>query len=218
VSEQNRINTYHWPVVLLIPVIFSTAIFWAGCKKHPSRQANTRQAQPAENNMENPTVSLSLNDVIRHRRTWDTDFTSWFGKMAPDFNLTDVTGKQHKLSNYRGKNVMLIFWATWCGPCIWEMPHLIELRKTTDEDELAMLAISYITTMPPNTTDRVKSVVEQQKLNYTVFSVDRNELPQPYSRISGIPCTFFIDPQGKIKLAALGVLSLNDSRAILQAK
>lgn len=217
-SEQNRINTYHWPVVLLIPVIFSTAIFWAGCKKHPSRQANTRQAQPAENNMENPTVSLSLNDVIRHRRTWDTDFTSWFGKMAPDFNLTDVTGKQHKLSNYRGKNVMLIFWATWCGPCIWEMPHLIELRKTTDEDELAMLAISYITTMPPNTTDRVKSVVEQQKLNYTVFSVDRNELPQPYSRISGIPCTFFIDPQGKIKLAALGVLSLNDSRAILQAK
>jgi thiol-disulfide isomerase/thioredoxin len=136
--------------------------------------------------------------------------------MAPDFNLTDITGKQHRLSDYRGKDVMLVFWATWCGPCIMEMPFLIELRKTTDEDKLAMLAISYIT--PPNTTEMVKSMVEQRKLNYTVISVDMSNVSEPYNRVNSIPCSFFIDPEGKIKLATVGVLSLNAIKAILQAK
>ncbi len=99
-----------------------------------------------------------------------------------------------------------------------QLPGLIELRKTIGREKVVMLAISYITTRPPNTTDRVKSVVERQKINYIAFSVDINGMPEPYNRISGIPCSFFIDLQGKIKLAALGVLSLNDSRAILQAK
>ncbi len=216
-SRRDRTKTHIWPVALLTTVILASAVFWAGCKKQPSEQTNRQQAQPTEN-IENPAVSLSLNDVIRSRKYWDTAFTSWYGKMAPDFTLTDITGKQHKLSDYRGKDVMLIFWATWCGPCIQEMPHLIELRKTTDEDKLAILAISYITTRPPNTTEMVKSVVERQKINYTVISVDGSEVSAPYNQIRGIPCSFFIDPEGKIKLATLGVLSLDTMKAVLQAE
>ncbi len=113
---------------------------------------------------------------------------------------------------------MLIFWAAWCRPCIMEMPHLIELRKTKGEDKLAMLAISYITQVPPNTTEMVRSMVEQQKINYTVFSVHIGEVPKPYNEITGIPCSFFIDPEGKIKLATIGVLSLDTIKAILQAE
>jgi peroxiredoxin len=160
----------------------------------------------------------SLRDVIRAARTWGPAYSSSFGQKAPDFTLTDINGKQHKLSDYRGKDVLINFWATWCPPCKIEVPHLIALRNLVGEDKLAMLAISYISTFPPETTKKVKDFVEQNKINYTVFSVDGNTLPSPFSRITGIPCSFFIDSEGKIKLATEGLLSLGEIKAILQAE
>ena len=215
-SGKNRTRTYIWKAALFTAVIFAAMVISAGCKKQNSEQnTNPSGMEPQQ---QKPTANLNLNDVIRFRRGWDTAFTSWYGKMAPDFYLTDITGKRHRLSDYRGKDVMLVFWATWCGPCIMEMPSLIELRKTTGEDKLAMMAISYISTMPPNTTDRVKAMVEQRKLNYTVFSVDISEVSAPYNQVSAIPCSVFIDPEGKIKLATVGVLHLDAIKAILQAE
>jgi cytochrome c-type biogenesis protein len=206
-------------MVIFSTVLLDVVVFLAGCREEPSEQTNPQnQQEKRTTNIENPTEGMSLNDVIRNRRYWDTAFTSWYGQMAPDFALTDITGKQHRLSDYRGKDVMLIFWATWCPPCIREIPDLIELRKTIGEDKLAMLAISYITTTPPNTTEMVKSFVERQKLNYTVLSVNRSNVSEPYNQVSGFPSSFFIDPEGKIKLATLGLLSLDTIKAILQAK
>jgi len=221
VSEQNVTGIFRRPVVLLTTVTVVAMVFLAGCKRQPSEQTNANVQNKQENpktNIESPTVSTSLTDIIRTRRYWDTAFTSWYGKTAPDFTLNDITGKQHKLSDYQGKNVLLVFWATWCGPCVKEIPDLKELRKTIGQDKLAMLAISYITTMPPNTTEIVKGFVERQNINYTVLSVNRSDVSEPYSKVNGIPCSFFINPEGKIKLATLGVLSLETIKAILQAK
>lgn len=234
-----QVRTRIWPTAFFATVILAAALICAGCRKKPAEQnqtqshrqeatqsepvgQNTKQQIPNKSEIKNtePAVSgkLSLNDVIRFRRYWNPIHASWYGKMAPDFTLTDITGKQHKLSDYRGKDVMIILWATWCGPCIMEIPHLIELRKTTGEDKLAMLAISYITRMPPNTTEIVKKFVEQRKLNYTVISVDRSEVPAPYANIRGFPSSFFVDPEGKIKLATENVISFGEIKAILQAE
>ena len=153
---------------------------------------------------------MSLNDVIRIARTWQPAHSPWYGKPAPDFTLTDIAGKQHKLSNYRGRNVMIIFWATWCRPCHAEIPHLIALRNIIGEDKLAMLAISN------ENPSLVKKFVADKKINYTVLS-NPGAMPPPYSQIRGIPSSFFIDPDGKIKLATSGLLSLGEIKAILQA-
>lgn len=227
-----------WPTAFFAAVILAALLIFAGCRKKPTEQNQTQthnqettQSEPVGQNtnqqiQEKPVIkntkpavsnTLSLKDVIRYRRSWNPIFASWYGKMAPDFTLTDITGKRHRLSDYRGKDVMIILWASWCGPCIMEMPHLIELRNTTSEDKLAMLAISYISKMPPNTTQMVKKLVEQRKLNYTVISVDRGEVPAPYANIRGFPSSFFVDPEGKIKLATEGVISFGEIKAILQA-
>lgn len=184
----------------------------------PSRPLAENKDELAKTDIElNTNYKSSLTDIIRAARTWRPAYTSWFGRKAPDFTLTDISGKQHKLSDYHGKAVLIIFWATWCSPCIMEIPHLIALRNILSEDKLAMLAVSYITTFPPETTEKVKNFVKQNKINYTVFSVDAGNMPAPYNQVMSIPCSFFIDSEGKIKLATEGLLSLGETKAILQA-
>jgi cytochrome c-type biogenesis protein len=159
---------------------------------------------------------VRLYDVIKAARTWQPVYTSLYRKPAPDFILTDITGKVHKLSDYRGKDVLLIFWATWCPPCRMEVPDLIELRRTVSEDKLAMLAISN------ERPDVVKKFVADQMINYTIF-LDKGNMPAPFGfmriyRTTGVPCSFFINAEGKIKLAASGLLSLDEIKAVLHAE
>jgi thiol-disulfide isomerase/thioredoxin len=137
--------------------------------------------------------------------------------LSPDFTVTNITGKSHKLSNYRGKNVMLIFWATWCGPCRQEIPSFIELKKTVSEDKLAILAISYIDFR--SSLEGVKKFVAANPIiNYTIITAEPYSLPAPYNAISAIPSTFFINPDGTIKIVAEGLTPLSHIKAILEAE
>ena len=160
----------------------------------------------------NEIQKINLNDIIRVARTWGPAFISWRGQTATDFTLADLNGKEHKLSDYNGKNVLIVFWATWCRPCLAEIPHLIALRNTVSEDELAILAISN------EPADLLKRFVGKSRINYTVLSSSRIALPAPFDRVTSIPTTFFIDSNGKIKLAASGMISLGELKAILRAK
>lgn len=220
---------------ILAATFFAAMLTAPGCKKQPvgqtpltennqnkaetpapAAESSAKPAQPKTDAITAP--KTSLRSVIASARTWGPIYRPLFGKNSPDFALTDINGKQHKLSDYRGKDVLITFWATWCKPCKKEIPHLIALRNVIGEDKLAMLAISYISTYPPETTENVKEFVKQNKINYTVISVNPEVMPSPYNNISGIPCSFFIDSAGKIKLVTQGALSLGEIKAILQAE
>jgi len=198
-----------------------------GCKKEPqSDPANdsnqTAQQQTAEPNTTiKPVViappKLTIRDIIKRAKSWGPAFINWYGKEAPDFTVTDLNGKKHTLSEYRGKNVMLNFWAVWCPPCIAEIPHIIELRKQIGEDKLVILAIAQID--PRNTTEAVrKFVAANPVINYPVTSTDEATMPRPYNLINSIPSSFFIAPDGKIKLAAEGMIPFPQMKAIVEAE
>ena len=222
-SEQDK-QTRLWSLIIIFTIISPVLVIWPGCKKQPIEQPVTEhqyhEHSPSEHIPENADElnrpKLTLNDVIKAARTWRPAHTSWHGKTAPDFTLTDINGKQHKLSDYRGKNAMLVFWSTGCPPCLMEIPDLLELRKTVSEDDLAILAIT------SDDPAMIKKFAADKKINYTVL-LDRGTMPRPFGvmRIygtTGIPGSFFIEPDGRIKLATVGLLPLRDTKAIIQAE
>ena len=90
---------------------------------HPeiSAELMAKLSPPADSVTQQPEISHnpagpSLLDIVKHRRTWNPEWIDSYGKPAPDFEFTGVDGKKIKLSDHKGKNVLLVFWATWCGP------------------------------------------------------------------------------------------------------
>ena len=164
----------------------------------------------------NPTESkntgTSLDDVIEAHKTWSVAFEGWSGKAAPDFTVSDIEGARRRLSDYRGRDVLVVFWATWCPACNREIPHLIELREMFEEDELAILAISN------ETAEHLKQFAASRGINYSVVPLGAARLSSPFADVRSIPTTFFIDRNGIIKLAAEGLVSAEESKAILHAE
>ncbi|MBU2596540.1 MAG: TlpA family protein disulfide reductase, partial [Planctomycetes bacterium] len=120
-------------------------------------------------------------------------------------------GKTHNLSDYKGKDVLVVLWATWCQPCILEIPHLTALRDIMGEDKLSILAISN------EPAELVKAMAKKKDINYTVVSY-QGVLPEPFNRIRGIPSAFFIRPDGTLKLVVEGGAHLGEMKSIILAE
>lgn len=121
------------------------------------------------------------------------------GKPAPSFTLLDLNGNKASLSDYKGKVVILDFWATWCPPCIKEIPHFIDLYKEYNNQGLAILGVS----LDHQGIGIVKAFNQKYKINYPILMAD-NQVVQAYGNISGIPTTFVIDQAGKIRRMYVG--------------
>jgi peroxiredoxin len=119
------------------------------------------------------------------------------GEDAPNFTLKNLDGKEISLSEFRGKHVLVNFWATWCGPCKIEMPSLEALYKRFKDKNFALLAISN----DMFGANIVRPFVKAHKINFPVLLDQRLKVSNAFGVVS-LPTTFMIDPQGKI----IGVL------------
>ncbi len=123
-------------------------------------------------------------------------------KVAPDFVAKDTRGADLKLSDYRGKVVLVNFWATWCGPCRIEIPWFVEFEKSYSDRGFTVIGVS----MDEEGWEAVKPFIAQQRVNYPVV-IGTDALTQAYGDISSLPTTFLIDREGEIAARHVGLVS-----------
>jgi thiol-disulfide isomerase/thioredoxin len=138
------------------------------------------------------------------------------GKAAPAFALPDLSGNKVALSNYRGKALLINFWATWCGPCRIETPWLVELRDKYAARGFEILGVdSEADDARPGSDTFKKDKVEvskfvaQEKMPYPVL-LDGDSISQAYGGLDDLPSSFFVDRSGKIIAATVGLTSESD--------
>lgn len=126
------------------------------------------------------------------------------GEKAPDFELLNLEGKPVRLSEFKGKKIMLNFWATWCPPCKEEMP-AIQKFYTEKGNSVQILAVN----LDPD--NNVREFAEKLKVNFPILLDNDEEVMGAY-KILTIPTTFFIDEEGIIQNKYLGPLTVEQMK------
>ncbi len=121
---------------------------------------------------------------------------------AEDFVLPDINGVPHKLSDYRGKWVVVNFWATWCGPCLNEIPDLEEFYARHKDKDAVVLGIN----AEDIELEELRTFVDEHFMTYPVLRGNTNE-ESPLGPIYGLPSTFLISPKGEIATIQLGQIT-----------
>lgn len=119
-------------------------------------------------------------------------------RVAPDFTLAQLDGRPLQLSSYRGKVVLLDFWATWCVPCRGETPHLVELQQKYGDRGLQVIGVSM-----DDSPDPVRDFYQQFHMNYPVV-MGNAKTGELYGGVLGLPIAFLIDRDGRIYKKHIG--------------
>ena len=126
-------------------------------------------------------------------------------KPAPAFTLRDANGSSVSLSDYRGKVVLLNFWATWCGPCKMEIPWFIDMEQQYKSKGFEVVGVS----MDEDGWTAIKPYIAEEKVNYRVLLGD-DSIGDLYGGVEALPTSFVIDRDGRIAYVHVGLAEKNE--------
>jgi thiol-disulfide isomerase/thioredoxin len=173
-------------IKVIFPVLLVLAFSLTSCGKNTSDENTSKVSQ-----MNVPENNIASNNL------------------APDFTLASTGDKNIKLSDYRGKVVILDFWATWCPPCRRGIPDLIEIQKEYGND-VVVIGIS----MDTDSKNDVVPFIKQMGINYNIAYADARVV-QSYGGVESIPTSFVIDKNGNIVDNHIGLVPKSEFTTVL---
>lgn len=182
-SQAGRLGAL-WPACLIVYFLIGIGNVYAetGVLDHQSSQAET---DTVLNNNDIPSLQASLEQYPP-------------GKPAPPLRLRDTTGKVHDLRHYRGKTVLVNFWATWCPPCITEIPSLGRLQQRFSKEQFVVLSVDV-----EEKEQTVREFLSHTPAAYPVLLDPQGQTIDSWS-LFAFPATYLIDAKGHLRLAYFG--------------
>ena len=133
---------------------------------------------------------------------------------AVDYELPDLNGQMQSLDQYKGKWVVVNYWATWCGTCIKELPDLISLHEDNDETgDVVVVGVNFETI----SLKRLKNFVTEHAVPYTVLRTEPVAMT-PLGPVPALPATYIIDPNGKIVAGQVGIVTQKNLEDYIESK
>jgi thiol-disulfide isomerase/thioredoxin len=181
-----------------------TLLIWAGVHNGRERRLAMQQAQEkAASQMTLVPASAAPSDDVTPKLQ---------GKPAPGFTLVDLDGKKVSLADFKGKPVLVNFWATWCGPCKLEMPWFQEFGQKYASQGLVILGLA--------ADDAGKTVIastaKKSGVTYPILLAD-DKVEEAYGGVDYLPETFYVDRSGKVVLETAGITSEDGGKDEIEA-
>jgi len=195
--------------IVLITVLFILAVFaWAGWANWEYRKQAAEKilAHAGQGEL----VPAPGGDAMDYVSPLD-------GKPAPPFALENLSGSKVSLASYKGKAVMINFWATWCGPCQVETPWIVDLRNKYAAQGFEVLGVDTEgDDLEPGdkagwakAETNARKFVTNMKVTYPVL-LDGDSISREYGGLDDLPASFFVDRSGKVVIATVGLTSESD--------
>ncbi|HXE05501.1 MAG TPA: redoxin domain-containing protein [Bryobacteraceae bacterium] len=203
-------------MIVLIAVLFILAIFaWAGWANWEYRRQVAKREAATMAASSGFAADPDTGTVVFH--------SALMGKPAPNFTLKNLQDQPVSLASYRGKAVMINFWATWCAPCKVETPWLVELRNKYAPQGFELLGVS---SQGDDVTPKEKAAWDKDKVEITKFA-QQEKLPypvllggdgisKPYGGVEDLPTSFFVNRKGVVVAAVMGLTSESELEGNIQ--
>lgn len=202
-------------IVLCVTLFLLAAFAWAGWANWEYRKQAARKSA----------ASAALKADLAAASNPEAMYTQspLLGKQAPSFSLEDLSGKKISLADFKGKALLINFWATWCGPCKLETPWLVELQNQYGPKGFEIVGIdSEDDDLAPDdkagfAKDKaaVAQFAKQEHMPYPVL-LNGDSITKEYGDFEAMPTSFFVDRTGKVIAMQMGITSKDDMAMKIQ--
>lgn len=177
-------------------------MFWSGYQNLERRRA-AQKAQP------HVTLLDQSNQTVQQDVASDEGLPNLRGKKAPQFTLRNMEGRKVSLEDYKGKAVLINFWATWCAPCKLEMPWFVELHKQYAPEGFEILGVSED---EPRDRPEIGKFAQKIGINYPILLGD-DAASKAYGGVEFLPTSYYVGRNGKVIEETAGLVSRDEIEA-----